>query len=253
MKSIMAGNLKTKLITLFLLLSIIPIVAIGALSYNSGKRTISKLTIESLNAIASSREEHILTLLELRIQQVEIFAAKRIVQKYLELSEAKDRGAVINEAELKDAKDAILGEEIPEVMALTPFYELSIVESNGKVYLSNDASAIGSDMSRDPAFLEGLKKPHVIDMQIDPKTQEPYYGVSVPIYPQKGEKRAAIGVLIGKLHPVAINAITAETAGLGKTGECYIVNRNGYMITEARYEKDVVLKQKVENELTKLM
>ena len=235
------------------MLSLVPIIVIGALSYNSGKSTITKLTIESLNATAQSREMHILTLLELRLQQGEIFAAKRIVKKYMELSEAKDKGAAINEAELKDAHDTILNQEIPEVMALTPFYEMTLIESSGKVYLSSDMSAIGSNMSRDETFIQGLKKAHIIDMAIDSKTSEPYYGVAVPIYPQKGDRRNAIGVLIGKLHPTALNAITAETEGLGKTGEVYIVNKNGYMITEARYEKGSVLKQKIDNELTRTM
>ncbi|MCX5665655.1 MAG: methyl-accepting chemotaxis protein [Candidatus Omnitrophica bacterium] len=253
MKNIMAGNLRTKLITLFLVLSLVPIILIGALSYNSGKTTITKLTINSLDAVAESREKHIETLLGLRLQQGEIFAAKRIVKKYMELSEAKDKGVVINDADLKDARDSILSQEIPEVMAITPFYEMTLVEASGKVYLSSDVSAIGSDMSRDGAFMQGLKKSIITDMAIDSKTSEPYYGVAVPIYSQKGDRRNAIGVLIGKLHPTAINAITAETSGLGKTGEVYIVNKNGYMITEARYEKGAVLKQRVENELTKLM
>jgi len=253
MKNIMSGSLRTKLIALFLILSLAPITAIGILSYMSAKAMITKLTIASLGAVAESRERHIITLLEMRLQQAEIFAAKRIVRKYMELSEAKEKGLPVNEAELKDTRDAIFDQEIPEVMAITPFYDISIIGINGKVSLSNDASVVGTDMSNSDIFSRAMQKPVVIDMDIDKKTGEPYYGVAIPIYPQKEEKGKAIGVLIGKLHPVALYEITAETEGLGKTGEVYIVNRNGYMITEARYEKGAVLKQKVENELTRLM
>jgi hypothetical protein len=253
MKNIMSGNLRTKLITLFLILSLVPIIAIGALSYISGKATISKITIDSMNAVVKSREMHIITLLELRLQQAEIFSVKRTIRKYMELSEAKSIGVAANEVELRDGRDAILNLEIPEIMAIAPFYEMTLVGQDGKVYLSNDSSVIGSNMSRDEAFIKGLQAKHVIDVAIDKKTGEPYYGVAVPIYPQGLEHKNAIGVLIAKLHPVALYAITGETEGLGKTGETYIVNRNGFIITEARYEKGAVLKQKVDNELTKMM
>jgi len=253
MKSIMSGNLRTKLITLFLLLSIIPIVVIGIISYSSGKATISKMAIDNLTATADSREQHIITLLTLRIQQAEIFSFKRITQKFMELSNSKVAGETINEAELKDARESLISKEIPDVISVTPFFEISMIDINGKVCLSNHTDDIGIDMSKDEAFIIGLKKAHIIDITMDKKTGESYYGVAVPVYRQTGDRKDAIGVLIGKLQPVALNKIVSETEGLGKTGEVYIVNKDGFMITEAKYEKGAILKQRVENSLTKAM
>ncbi len=253
MKNIMSGNLRTKLITMFLLLSIIPTAIIGVISYYSGKETISKMAIDSLISAAISREQHIITLLTLRIQQAEIFSFKRITQKFMELTNSKAAGETISEAELKDAREALLSKEIPDVTAVTPFFEISMIDIKGKVCLSNNTDAIGTDMSRDETFINGLKKPSIIDVAMDKKTGEAYYGVAVPIYHQTGDKKNAIGVLLGKLHPSALNNITSKTEGLGKTGEVYIVNKDGFMITESRYEKGAILKQRVENSLTKAM
>jgi methyl-accepting chemotaxis protein len=256
MKNIMAGNLKTKLIVLLLLLSLVPMAGIGVMSFISGKETISRLTRDNLSAICAAHEHHVMTLLELRLQQAEIFAAKRIVKKYVELNDKVESGKAITEAEaarLKEDAEVISTEEIPGLMAIAPFYEVTIASVNGKVDLSNNETLAGEDLSKDGHFVRGIKEAHIIDMAIDKRTGKPFYGVATPIYPEKGDVKSAVGVLICKLNPVAINAITAQTEGLGRTGEIYIVNGDGYMITEARYEKDAVLKQRIDSELVRTM
>jgi methyl-accepting chemotaxis protein len=252
----MAGNLKTKLIALLLLLSLVPIAGIGVMSFISGKETITRLTKDHLTSICQAHELHIVTLLELRDEQARMFAAKRIVRMFTELNDKMESGSALSEAQsaaLKDASVKILTEEIPDLMAITPFYEVTVISVNGKVDLSNDASIVGSDMSRDEAFTRGLKETHIIDVSIDKKTGKPYYGIATPIYPEKGETRTAAGVLICRLNTSALNEITAQNEGLGKTGEVFIVNGDGYMITEARYEKDAVLKQKIDTEIVRTM
>ncbi len=45
-----------------------------------------------------------------------------------------------------------------------------------------------------------------------------------------------------------LNEITIDRTGLGETGEIYLVNKDGYMITPSRFVDDAVFKQKVDLE-----
>ena len=40
--------------------------------------------------------------------------------------------------------------------------------------------------------------------------------------------------------------------GMGQTGEVYVVDKDGYMITESRFIDDAILKQKVDTEPIRL-
>jgi len=253
MKSIMTGGLKRMLIILFLAVSLIPIAVIGYMGYQSGKSAVDSLMSGSFAAIADSREFNIATLLELRKQQAEMFAAKKIVQNFVEDCNRRDRGETVDEAALKEVAAELAGSEFSSIMKITPYYELMVLGASGKVLVSNDRfSPEGTDMSKDEVFLRGLKEAFIADVAFDQKTGKPFYGAVAPVFLHDSGQKTVIGVVMGKLNPMALNSIVANNASLGKTGESYIVNRNGLMITESRMVKDAVLNQKVDTEPVKL-
>ena len=57
-----------------------------------------------------------------------------------------------------------------------------------------------------------------------------------------------LGVVSSTMTFEMINEITTDRTGLGETGEIYLINRHGYMITPARFKKDSFLSTKVDNE-----
>lgn len=252
MKSFMTGGLKRMLMILFLAVSLIPIAVIGYMGYSSGKSAVNTLVSSSLAAIANAREHHIVTLLEVRKQQMEIFAAKKIVQNFVEDCNRRDGGEPVDEAALRVVESELAGPEFALIMKITPYYEFMVLGASGKVLVSNDRSLEGADMSKDGDFLRGMKEAFIKDIAFDKKTGKPCYGAVAPVYLHGSGQKTVIGVVIGKLSPVALNSIVADNKDLGKTGESYIVNKDGLMITESRMIKDAILKEKIDNEPVKL-
>jgi len=252
MKNILKGGLRQQLVFLFLVVSLIPLLLIGYMGYASGDKAVHDLVSNSFAAIAESRESHIITLLRVRIQQAEIFAARRITRNFVAECNKKERGETVDETALTATLNELLNAEIPEVMKITSFYEFVIIGESGKVLLSNNVSLIGVDMSQSPEFVRGMKESHIEDMNIDKQSGENHYGVVVPIFSHNSDQKKAIGVLIAETHPVLLNEIVADKEGLGRTGEVYIVNKDAYMITDSRTVKDAILKVKADCEPVRL-
>lgn len=111
---------------------------------------------------------------------------------------------------------------------------------NGKIVASSLSEDIGLDKKDEPYFVYGKEKPF-IEVHLSKTTNTIALTVSAPVIRQ-GEP---VGVIIGKIKPDLLFDILVDRTGLGETGEIYLVNKDGYMITPSRFIKDTVLKQKV--------
>jgi len=76
------------------------------------------------------------------------------------------------------------------------------------------------------------------------KKQVETIAFSVPIL--IGKNNIFFGTLVARCLMKGINTITADMTGLGKTGEIYLINKDGYMISPSRFIDDVILKQKID-------
>lgn len=172
MANIITRSLKSKLIVLFLLVSLVPIAIIGYVSYSSGKATIQKQFLDNLTAIAKSRENNVLTHLRRRMEQIEILAANELVQTLIEGWNKKEKGETVDEAALQKKADNFIEVELPEYHDITTFYDYTFIGESGKVYFSTDKSIVGEDMSGDEIFQRGLKEKFYTDMDIDKKNRQ---------------------------------------------------------------------------------
>ena len=55
-----------------------------------------------------------------------------------------------------------------------------------------------------------------------------------------------LGVLVAKVNMAGLDAITTDRTGLGETGETYLINKYGFMITPSRFLKDTFLRVRVD-------
>ncbi|MDP6685960.1 MAG: methyl-accepting chemotaxis protein [Candidatus Omnitrophota bacterium] len=244
MGNFITKSLMNKLIVLFLLVGLVPIAIVGYMSYSSGRAALEERVLDKMEAISESRERHIQTLLRLRMEEIDILAANEIVQTIVESWNKKEKGETVDVVNLQKEADNFIETELPEFSQITPFFEYTFIGETGKVYFSTDKSIIGDDLSQDEIFKRGLKEKFSTDLAIDKKTGKQFYAVVVPLFPHEAAHKNAMGIIIAKTETIVLNEITTNLTGLGETGEVYIVNKDGYMITESRFEKDVILKQK---------
>ncbi|MGR3310963.1 MAG: sensor histidine kinase [Candidatus Brocadiales bacterium] len=238
-------SIKFKLILFSLCISLIPIVIITTVYFFNARNTIKKQTLAWLTAIAESRKAHLITSLEAEKSRTEDFASDGFIRDSLEAIKHKEafwEGLVVslNNHLLHNKKPLD-----PHIIAI------SIATMDGKVIASTDEALIGKDISDQDIFLQAISKD-----QDGAYIGQPLYGSpsktnclpTSALITCKGGAGNAMGVIINDYTLDALSKITTNRAGMGETGEVYLVNRDKIMLTESRFMKGAPLRQVVDTE-----
>lgn len=219
--------------TLILISIIAPIV------YFIVKNDLRDEIYAHLTTIAYSRGRHIETYLTEHKEQMMIIADSVIIENLLEalIEDSPDLARITKEARTQFGKYLISQKII---------YEISITNRDGMIVFSTNEDNIGLDMSADAYFLGGKRGPYIKDAYYSETTKNNSIAISNPVLDD--ETREILGVVVARLRLDDINEITTERTGLGKTGEIYLINKYGYMITPSWFLKDTFLKVKVDTE-----
>jgi len=117
-------------------------------------------------------------------------------------------------------------------------YDIFVLDAKGTIVASSDKEDIGEDKSNDPYFLRGKEGIFIKDAYISSNKQKETLAFSAPI--------RFLGVVVFRISPEQLFKITTNRTGLGETGEVYLANKDGYMITPSRFIDEAFLKQKVD-------
>ena len=101
----------------------------------------------------------------------------------------------------------------------------------------------GIDKSTHEIFLKGKEGVFVGDLHLSSFTHKYVLSISAPILPNK---QFAGALVINFQADKELFKITTNRAGLGETGEVYLVNKDGYMISPSRFIDEVFLRQKID-------
>ncbi|MEE9200243.1 MAG: ATP-binding protein [Candidatus Brocadiales bacterium] len=127
--------------------------------------------------------------------------------------------------------------------------EICVVDAKGEVVGCASGTMTGMDMSDDEVFLQGLKmapgKTYVGNPRYFPLFEVGGIPISAPIVSEKGDK---LGAVVYIYYLAALSEFTTNRAGMGETGEVYLVGNDGKMLTESRFIEDAPLKQVVDTE-----
>lgn len=238
-------DLKTKLVVLCLFIALVSITFIGYMGYASGNTALHEKITESLSAVAQSRESALL--LYFRAKKVEIahIAMGGILRGALEKIVTKDPEAA---GKVEELSQFLLKDRLP----INPeTLEIFVLDLAGNVVASSHKERIGLNRVNQDYFVEGKKGVFIKDVYESPTTKEIGFVISAPVKSLTGD--TLLGVVAARYNLATLNEITTDRHGLGETGEVYIVNKDSLMITESRFLKDVILKQKVETQPVKLL
>lgn len=229
-------KIANKIALLFLVGGLTLTLVAASLFYAISKRHLEESIHAYLETTVNSRAEHINTFLELYKGSVAQLASDITSQRFLRADKQdRDYGELfgIVTEELIGAKEA--GAFIREIF---------ILDANGVIVASSSKSRIGTEMSECPCFLGSRLGPFIRDAYYTKTEGKETLDFSAPI--TDGQTGQFSGIVVSKINMSALNKITLDRTGLGRTGEIYIVNKYGYMITPSRFIKDTFLKQKVD-------
>ena len=220
--------------------SIVVVILVGIslfTFYAIAKSNLQKAIYAHLSTTAQSRAHHVEEYLEEDKRRIKIMAESDLIEAALKAS-------IRNEANSKELINKMKLQLNEYLETDDEVYEMFIINSDGQIVLSTDERNIGLDKSKDLYFLEGKTTPYIKDAHYSETTKKKGFAISVPI--TDDETKKLLGVFVARFESAGLNEITTERTGLGETGELYIVNKHGYMITPSRFTEDTFLKQKVD-------
>jgi C4-dicarboxylate-specific signal transduction histidine kinase len=119
---------------------------------------------------------------------------------------------------------------------------IRVLDKEG-IIIASSHEDIGIDKSAHEIFLKGKEGAFIGDLHLSSFTHQYVLSISVPIL----LNNRFAGVLVINFDvDKELFKITTERAGLGQTGEVYLVNKDGYMISPSRFIDEVILKQKID-------
>lgn len=256
------ASIKYKFILIFLVVSVLPVIAISVLFFQQTKKNIQKQTIQLLTLAADNAEGNIFTFFERQKVRTQDWS-----------SDGHIRSEVETIIKTNDAKRALelstylRNKKMPldKTVFISDIYNLS-----GQIIVSSEEKRIGSE----PEDMLTLEKEHkfisartalfgqtfISDIIAEEKVAHPaipMFHLSVPIISLSTNE--VVGVMINhileeELNNIVSGKIQMELGALTGGGpnlqtlETYLINRDGLMITNSRFVTDAVLKQKVSSE-----
>ena len=128
--------------------------------------------------------------------------------------------------------------QFKQIIEETAFFsELFIINSQGQTILSSESTEESKIHAHQSYFQEGLKGSHVSAPFYSISLNQTTVVTSLPIIDKMGE---VVGVLAGRASIDTLNEILRERAGLGSTGETYLVSTNYAILSATRSGKQTV-------------
>jgi signal transduction histidine kinase/CheY-like chemotaxis protein/HPt (histidine-containing phosphotransfer) domain-containing protein len=186
---------------------------------------------ERLNTAAQWKADHIGTVLNIYRETTELLATANAFRDAVD----GKKGHAQTSLQVKTRIESVIGthDEISRVR---------ILNRNGIVIASSHTD-VGLDRSADDIFLKGRKGTLIEDLHVSRLTGNIVVSVASPIF----VNNEFSGVLVVNYDAEKeLFKIITDRTGMGQTGETYLVNKDGYMITPSRFADDTVLKQKID-------
>jgi PAS domain S-box-containing protein len=225
----------------FLMVGAVLTTVAGSIFYTISKNNLQNAIFEHLKTATQSRAHHIEGFLNMQKEGVTQLSNSVALESFLRTNE-QDLDYIDNlDIAVRRLKET---EKTSEYV-----YEVFVLNAKGKAIASSDRKKIGLDRSTDAYFGGAKSGPYIKDAYFDKTTGQNSIAISAPITDR--ETKELLGVVVCRISLSMLNEITADRTGLGKTGEIYLINKHGYMITPSRFKKDTFLKLKVDTENTK--
>ncbi|MEA2084806.1 MAG: response regulator [Thermodesulfobacteriota bacterium] len=229
-------KIQTRMLSMVLLLVVVTGVVIIVVNQISSRNIIQDNVYDHLHIAAQSRANHIRTILNGYGNTAEMMATGNAFRDVVDGS--KDRAQTLTQVDRRIQSIIESHNEISRVRVLNR-YGMVIVSSH---------TDVGLDKRGDDIFQKGRKGTWIGDIHISRFTGNIVVSIASPIFVNNDLS----GILV--INYDAENElfkITTDRTGMGETGEIYLVNKDGYMITPSRFVDDTFLKQKVDIENTK--
>jgi signal transduction histidine kinase len=234
--------IRTKLIIIFLIISIVPLTIFGTLNYLNTEQALTKETLNKLETLATLQEKNIQNLVDQNLEKLNLVSSR------LQLKVELDKYNNNNNRNKTQSQQFITRIINPVKSESKSFEEIYILSPMGQIVASTNNASIGRDHSTDEFFIKGSKQNDVTIFFKDPQGNLRVYLTGPLIL--NGNKLAGVVSIISNLDTLLSQIQTYE--GLGQTGEFNLVKRddNGdaLLINPLRFDPAAALTLRVDKD-----
>lgn len=212
------------------MLSVVPLSLVTYLSYEKSRSSLYKSITENLTQITRDKASSINNWMFERVSDARVISMSPWIMEILRYPQI--------------SRVSLYAKPIQYLKLVKESYdyydEIFILGVNGDFVVGTDDEE--ENKSGEDYFISAIAgRPMVTDMKMSESTSKPTMIISYPIEDEDGK---IIGVLVERIKLGLISKIMEEIK-VGETGESYLLNKEGYFLTESKFEPECILKKKV--------
>ena len=227
-----------RFVLVFLLMSLLPLLLMRWLAIRESEAAIKEQTFTVLRAASDGAEAELREFIEM------------LEEDLVQLTHDPRLAQVLKSNLSSDESSGILASQKPSDVE-----EVFVLNDEGNVLCSTSVKKVGLHQSETEHFARGWEGFHAGDVLNDPVTGNPTWIMTAPV--RDGLSHRTLGVLGFRIDPRKLSELTSgrrtllkgansQSFRLGETGETYLVNEEGLLITESRYVTNAVLRLKAQ-------
>ena len=241
-RSLRTRSIRTRLLINFIMLVLTPVILSSIISSILSAQNARERAYGQLESVVTLKESEInawinnlKTSLMLAMPAPErtwVFVSSLNISKFKSMEEQLYPTAGYIETDIKKL-----------VVQSQVFEELYLLNTQGKIFISSNESFLNVDQAEETYFKEGMNNTYLAPLQETPRlgveneaaADTTLFTVilSTPVVNANGE---TVGVLAGQASLDKLSEIMYERAGLGRTGETFLISPQVVLITESRFQ-----------------
>jgi len=232
-----------KLVSLVMAVSLVGIGVTVFFSFHYATIILGERAINQLIGESAIRGSTIEGIMKSKIQEMQVITTNPMIKMLVaELNQINDK-EILAESITQRRIDFLIEVQAFEasIGGLDDLENVEIVGINGDRHFALVNTKNQKDYLSNPIFLKGAKEPFT---QIILDNNKRKIVTAAPIY-EKPKDTSPIGVAIITANTNLIDGVLLNRKGLGQSGESYLVNTDGYMVSESRFVPNAPFNQKV--------
>ena len=234
-----------KLVSLVMAVSLIGIGVTIFFSFHYATIILGERAINQLIGETAIRGSTIEGIMKSKIQEMQVITTNPMIKMLTaELNPIEDQD-ILAEAIVQKRMNYLIEVQAFEasIGGLDDLENVEIIGIDGERLFALVNTKTKKDYLSDPTFIQGSKEPFTkIILGKDNKRK---IVTAAPIF-EKPKDTSPIGVAIITANTNLVDSVLLNRKGLGQTGESYLVDLDGYMVSESRFVPNAPFTQKVD-------
>jgi diguanylate cyclase (GGDEF)-like protein len=233
-------QIKFKLILLFIVTSLIPILIVSYINYNKIKENLTHSVISNLEAIAKLKSNEIERFFERKIIDINIFATSPYtLELFKESKNQKSKKFLTSKA--------VINQQIVKFIHKRDIHEVFIFSKNKELITEVTKHSDGNNSIKyfDEAFEKGKMGLYFSPLYTAHEDSSTLLAISMPIF---DSKKQLLGVVIAEVIFNKLFTQVQDYTGLGETGETILGKRDKgyiYFLNTLRHDPNSSMHRKI--------